>query len=116
MSDDRYAIQALLTTYAERVDAGRFAEAAAMFEDATYRVERADGSEPSSCRGTAEVEEFMAGTLLYSDGTPRTKHVMTNVDIHLDGERASSRSSRSRPAATSTGSRSSAASGGSRNE
>ena len=91
MSDDRYAIQALLTTYAECVDAGRFAEAAAMFEDATYRVERADGSEPSSCRGTAEVEEFMAGTLLYPDGTPRTKHVMTNVDIHLDGERASSR-------------------------
>ena len=48
-------------------------------------------SEDRDAETVAVVEEFMAGTLLYPDGTPRTKHVMTNVVIHLDGERASSR-------------------------
>jgi 3-phenylpropionate/cinnamic acid dioxygenase small subunit len=91
MPDDRQAIQKLLMTYAEHVDAGRFAEAAALFEHATYRVERPDGSQLSACEGASEVEAFMGGTRLYPDGTPRTKHAVTNVDIDLDGASAHSR-------------------------
>ncbi|HXY93602.1 MAG TPA: nuclear transport factor 2 family protein, partial [Acidimicrobiia bacterium] len=78
-------------TYAERIDAGEFAEAAAMFEHATYRVDHADRPHVSGYQGAAEVQAFFAGTRLHADGTPRTKHVITNVIIELDGERARSR-------------------------
>jgi 3-phenylpropionate/cinnamic acid dioxygenase small subunit len=91
MSSDRRAIEELLTTYAESVDAGRFGDAAALFEHATYRIERADGSQPAACHGAEEVAEFMAGTRLYGDGTPRTKHVVTNMVVDVDGVGASSR-------------------------
>jgi 3-phenylpropionate/cinnamic acid dioxygenase small subunit len=89
--EDWLAIQRLLMTYAEYLDAGRFTEVGAMFEHATYRIEHAGGSHFSSYRGAAQVREFCAGTRLYPDGTPRTKHVISNVIIELDGDRASSR-------------------------
>jgi 3-phenylpropionate/cinnamic acid dioxygenase small subunit len=91
MFEDWYAIHTLLMTYAERIDAGQFAEAAAMFEHATYRVDHADRAQVSTCQGTAEVQEFFSGTRLHADGTPRTKHVVTNVIIELDGDHARSR-------------------------
>jgi hypothetical protein len=91
MSEDWLAINALLMTYAESIDAGRFAEAAAMFATATYRLDSAGRSEIETYRGAEQVEQFFAGTRLYSDGTPRTKHVVSNVIIELDGDRASSR-------------------------
>jgi 3-phenylpropionate/cinnamic acid dioxygenase small subunit len=91
MFEDWHAIQTLLMTYAERIDAGRFAEAAAMFAHATYRIERDDGSLSARYDGEAEVLGFFAATRLHADGTPRTRHLVTNVDIRLDGERASSR-------------------------
>ena len=90
---DWLAVHTLLMTYAERVDSGRFAEAAAMFEHATYRVERAvaGGSEFETYQGTEQVHEYMCRTRRYDDGTPRTKHVNTNVIIELDGDTATSR-------------------------
>ena len=91
MFEDWLAINRLLMTYAELIDSGRFAEAAAMFENATYRLELAGRPQIATYRGTAHVQEFFAGTRLYSDGTPRTKHVITNVIVELDGDRASSR-------------------------
>jgi 3-phenylpropionate/cinnamic acid dioxygenase small subunit len=91
MFEDWHAIHTLLMTYAELIDAGRFAEAAVMFEHATYRVDHADRNEVASYQSAAEVEEFFGGTRLHADGTPRTKHVVTNVNIELDGDRASSR-------------------------
>jgi 3-phenylpropionate/cinnamic acid dioxygenase small subunit len=90
-SDDWHAIQTLLVTYAECVDAGRLAEAAALFEHATYRVVREGQDDPVHARGAADVERFFAITRLYPDGTPRTKHVITNIDIRLDGDAARSR-------------------------
>ena len=84
-SDDWQAINALLMTYAEHVDAGRFADVGALFEHATYRIEHAGGTHVSSYRGAAEVAGFCAGTRLHGDGTPRTRHVVTNVVIEVDG-------------------------------
>jgi 3-phenylpropionate/cinnamic acid dioxygenase small subunit len=89
--DDWHAIQTLLVSYAELVDTGRLADAAALFEHATYRVVREGQDDPVHARGASEVERFFAITRLYPDGTPRTKHVITNVDIRLDGDAARSR-------------------------
>jgi 3-phenylpropionate/cinnamic acid dioxygenase small subunit len=89
--DDWHAIQTLLVTYAECVDAARLADAAALFEHATYRVVREGQEDPVVAQGAAEVERFFAITRVYPDGTPRTKHVITNIDVRLDGDAATSR-------------------------
>lgn len=93
MFDDWLAINHLLMVYAEHVDAARFDEAAELFANATYRIEHANSAGVSSCRGVDEVRRFFAGTRVHSDGTPRTKHVVTNVDIEIDGDTAHARSS-----------------------
>jgi hypothetical protein len=90
---DWLAIHTLIVSYAERVDSGRFAEAAAMFEHATYRVERTvDGSSQFEVHeGADAVHEYMSRTRRYEDGTPRTRHVNTNVNISITGDTATSR-------------------------
>src|SRR5687767_15894907 len=84
--EDWHAIHTLLMTYAERLDGGSFAEVGALFEEAMYRIEHAGGAGSSSFRGAVEVEGFCRGTRLYPDGTPRTRHLVTNVNIQVDGE------------------------------
>jgi 3-phenylpropionate/cinnamic acid dioxygenase small subunit len=88
--DDWLAINHLLMTYAEHVDAGRWDDMAALFEHASYRIEHADTGDVSSYQGAAPVRAFGEQTIVHADGTPRTKHVITNVDIRLDGDRAAS--------------------------
>jgi 3-phenylpropionate/cinnamic acid dioxygenase small subunit len=91
--EDWHAIQTLVMTYAELVDAGRFDAAAALFEHGAYRVElRHEGrTEVTAHRGTADVYAYMDRTVRYADGTPRTKHVNTNQIIEVDGDVATSR-------------------------
>lgn len=89
---DWHAINTLLMTYAELVDAGRFADVAAMFEHATYRIQHGDSPDVTNYQGAFEVQAFCEQTRLYPDGTPRTKHVVTNVVIDVDGDRAGARS------------------------
>lgn len=88
--EDWHAIQTLLVTYAGHVDAGRFEQVAAMFEHSTYRVDHADTGRVSEYRGSEPVLGFCRQTRVYDDGTPRTRHVITNVDIHVDGDHATS--------------------------
>jgi 3-phenylpropionate/cinnamic acid dioxygenase small subunit len=73
----------LLYSYAECIDAGDLAAAAKLFEHARIRV---GGPDPSN-------DTVDAGRLLgiwksliriYPDGTPRTKHVVSNPIIDLD--------------------------------
>jgi hypothetical protein len=91
--DDWHAIHTLIMSCAERVDAGRYADAATLFEHATFRREfKVDGrTEFETFRGTAGVNAWLARSPLFSDGTPRTRHVHTNLIIELDGDAASSR-------------------------
>ncbi len=85
------AITKLIYTYAERIDAGDFAGVAEIFADATLTFEGFG----DAVAGREAIEALYARTTRrYDDGTPRTKHVMTNVmvDVADDGDTASSRS------------------------
>ncbi len=85
--DDAGAITALIHTYAERLDAGDLDGVAALFEHATWgspgRGER--------LRGAAQVRRGYDGVILHEDGTPATKHVISNLTIEMeDGSSAAS--------------------------
>ena len=83
MSDSRDAISKLIITYAERVDLGDFEGVGALFEHSTYRS--ALGDEIVSYEGSDAVQSTMESMVRrYDDGTPRTKHVTTNLMIDVD--------------------------------
>ena len=85
------AITKLIYTYAERIDAGDFAGVAEVFADATLTFEGFG----DAVAGRDAIEAlYTRTTRRYEDGTPRTKHVMTNVmvDVADGGDSASSRS------------------------
>jgi len=90
MTSAHDAISALIFTYAERLDAGDLPGVAALFEAATY------GSAQGERRvGSAAVLAALSRKVqLHADGTPRTKHVTTNLIIEVDetGAAASARS------------------------
>ena len=74
------AITALIHAYAERLDAGDLAGVGALFAHATYRSSRG-----GTYRGADEVATVLQRlVLLHPDGTPRTKHVLTNLTIEVD--------------------------------
>ena len=71
----------LLYRYAECMDNGDFAGAAALFEHARLRV--APG--PDGTIGAATILAIWKSTVMtYSGGTPHTKHVITNPIIEVD--------------------------------
>ena len=85
------AVAKLIYTYAERIDAGDFAGIAELFGDATLTFEGFG----DAVSGRQAIEGlYTRSTRRYEDGTPRTKHVMTNVivDVADDGATAASRS------------------------
>jgi ketosteroid isomerase-like protein len=84
-------ITKLIYTYAERIDAGDFAGVGELFAHATLTFEGFG----DAVTGREAVEAlYTRTTRRYGDGTPHTKHVMTNVmvDVADHGEAASSRS------------------------
>lgn len=83
------AIENLLYTYAEKMDAGDFSGVAALFSGATYGP--AGGPVLSGC---AQLEAVLRSMVQLHGGTPATKHVTTNVIVELeeDGRSASARS------------------------
>ena len=86
---DEAAITTLLHTYAERLDAGDLDGAAALFADGTFRAER--GPVRS---GAAAVAAAFRRLVVLHDGSPRTRHVITNVIVEVDAAagRATARS------------------------
>jgi ketosteroid isomerase-like protein len=86
-----HAVSNLISGYAERIDEGDFAGVGELFEHATLTFEGFG----EAISGREAIEKLYTNTTRrYDDGTPRTKHVMTNliVDIAEDGVHASSRS------------------------
>lgn len=86
-----HAITNLIYSYAERIDEGDFAGVAEVLEHATLTFE--GFGDAVSGRNAVEML-YTHTTRRYDDGTPRTKHVMTNVIVQVadDGVHASSRS------------------------
>jgi ketosteroid isomerase-like protein len=85
------AITRLIYTYAERIDAGDFAGVAELLEHARLTF---DGFGDAVSGRQAVERLYTRSTRRYEDGTPKTKHVMTNVivDVAEDGITAASRS------------------------
>ena len=94
MSDAPTAIANLLYRYAELMDAGDLDECADLFADAQVVLgDQADGEPPVVDRdGLAAVWRSMVW--LHEDGTPRTRHLVSNpiIEVTDDGATATCRS------------------------
>jgi ketosteroid isomerase-like protein len=77
------AITTLIYTYAERIDLGDFDGVADLFAQATLTFE---GFGEAVSGRDAIAGLYQRTTRRYEDGTPRTKHVMTNVMVEVDDE------------------------------
>ena len=88
---DRDDITTLLFRYAERMDGGDFDGVAELFRHARIRVGPGDDG---FLDATALRAIWEQGVIRYPDGTPRTKHVTTNVIVEVDpgGQTAAARS------------------------
>jgi 3-phenylpropionate/cinnamic acid dioxygenase small subunit len=75
------AIENLIASYAELVDAGDFRGVGVLLADATFT----GAAGPVSGRDAIE-QMLRDHVILYDDGTPRTKHITTNVAIEVDEE------------------------------
>lgn len=84
MADSAREIEHLLYAYAERLDAGDLDGVADLF--AHGRIAGVKGGPPSTVfEGRAGVRGmYEVMTRLYEDGTPKTKHVTTNVQVRVD--------------------------------
>ena len=89
-TDDVLAITALVHRYAELLDVGDLDGVAGLFERAAWGA----GTRDFKVEGTEAVRHMYDGVILYEDGTPRTKHVITNLVIELapEGDAATARS------------------------
>lgn len=80
MTDTGREIENLIYAYAERIDAGDLAGVAELFRHG--RVQAGPGM---VFEGVEQVRGlYDRATRLYDDGTPRTRHVTTNVSVEVD--------------------------------
>jgi 3-phenylpropionate/cinnamic acid dioxygenase small subunit len=84
MSDAAREIENLVYAYAERMDAGDFDGVAALFAHGRIcGVE--DGPPETVFNGAERVRQmYEMAVRLYEDGTPKTKHLTSNVQLHID--------------------------------
>ncbi|HXA13282.1 MAG TPA: nuclear transport factor 2 family protein [Mycobacterium sp.] len=83
MAHPETEIANLLYSYAEYMDSGDFAGAASLFRHARLRVGDGGGGD-----GTVDADTMLSlwrgMVIVYPDGTPRTRHVVTNPIIEVD--------------------------------
>jgi hypothetical protein len=94
MRDPARAIENLLYTYAERIDAGDLEGVAELFTHGRIKAS-ADARPDQAVEGRdAVLAMYRGSTRLYDDGLPHTRHVTSNAIIEIgdDGRTAASRS------------------------
>ncbi|MEM1110914.1 MAG: nuclear transport factor 2 family protein [Pseudomonadota bacterium] len=84
---DQQDISNLLFSYARLLDAGDLEGVAGLFRQGSI----------CTAQGTTEGYEavlaiYEGATRLYEDGTPKTRHLTTNLAIEVDGDRATCKS------------------------
>ncbi len=85
MVDAATAIAHLVYGYAERLDAGDFGGIADLLERADVTTE----GRPHVRRGREDIlAMYTRTTRRFDDGTPRTKHVTTNLIVEIDDDGA----------------------------
>ena len=83
MSDAALQIQNLVHRYAELIDLGEFG----VLSELLGSAEIGAGDHPGTLSGAAAVAAMFASTTRrYPDGTPRTKHVTTNLIVEVDDD------------------------------
>jgi 3-phenylpropionate/cinnamic acid dioxygenase small subunit len=73
-------VRSLVVAYAERLDAGDLDGVAALFEHGAFRSAR--GGAPRV--GTEAVRRMYDPVIRYADDTPRTKHVLGNLEVTIE--------------------------------
>ncbi len=77
-------VRRLILTYASRLDAGDLAGVAELFVEGTI-TSSIDGASVDAVVGDeAVLARYRSATRLYDDGTPRTKHLTTNLQVDVD--------------------------------
>lgn len=85
---DRDAILDLIYRYAELIDAGDFDGVGALLDRAQF-----GGPRTPAVRGAQNIAAvFTMTTKRFADGTPRTRHLVLNPVIEVDGGTAAARS------------------------
>jgi 3-phenylpropionate/cinnamic acid dioxygenase small subunit len=82
---DFVEIANLVYRYAELIDAGDFDGIGELFADATITVDSNSDVQWSGAQAVTEM--YVNSTRRYDDGTPRTKHVTTNLVVEVDDAR-----------------------------
>src|SRR5438045_7279086 len=80
---DAIAVTNLLGRYAECIDAGDFEGAADLFTHATLKF-GVDANGAVIVDSVGFLKMFRDNVIVYADGTPRTKHVVTNPVVTVD--------------------------------
>jgi 3-phenylpropionate/cinnamic acid dioxygenase small subunit len=80
-------IRNLIFRYAECMDRGDFAAVGALFAHAWYSA----GDGPRLRGADAVTETLRRLVIVYEDGTPRTHHLTTNVQLDVDGSAGTAR-------------------------
>jgi hypothetical protein len=88
------AIENLLHTYAERIDAGDLEGVADLFAHGRIRASADAPPEQAVTGRDAVLAMYRGSTRLYDDGLPHTRHVTTNSIVEVD-EAAGTASARS---------------------
>ena len=81
---DADQIRNLIHRYAEAVDGGRFEVLSELFAHATLRFALGTGAPTRSVPGPEAEAMYRGGIILYADGTPRTRHLVTDTIIDVD--------------------------------